>query len=109
MPSCLVFLFSVMVLEDLCHKISHGFCRLILHLPGGVGVGAEGESSVVMPQHTANGFHVHSVLESQGCESVSEVVEANMLQSCVFQYLFVKLYHRIRVIHSIQRMAALEL
>ncbi len=61
-------LFFVVVLHDLRHKIPHGFCRLILHLPGGMGV--EGESSVVMPQHTADGFHVYAVLEGQSCERV---------------------------------------
>lgn len=35
---------------------------------GGVGVGAEGKASVVVSQHTADGFHVHSVLERQGCK-----------------------------------------
>ena len=43
-----VFAFSAVVLHDLRHKIPHGFCSLILHLPGGVGVGAEGESGVIV-------------------------------------------------------------
>ena len=79
MPSCLVLLFSAVVLHDLRHKIPHGFRSLILHLPGSMGIGAEGESGVIVPQHAADGFHIHTVLEGQGGESVSEVVEANML------------------------------
>ena len=63
-------------LHHLAHEISHGFRRLILHLAGGVGVGAEGEPCVVVAQHTGNCFDVHAVLERQGCEGVSKLVEA---------------------------------
>ena len=56
--------------HDLGHKIPHGFRSLILHLPGGVGVGAEGEARIVVSQHTADRFHIYAVLERQGCESV---------------------------------------
>ncbi len=37
--------------HDLVHEITHLFCGLLLLLPGGVGVGAEGESGVIMAQH----------------------------------------------------------
>ena len=57
-------------LHDLCHKISHRLCRPILLLPCGVGVGSEGEPCIVVPQHTADGFHVYSILESQRRECV---------------------------------------
>ena len=67
-------------LHDLCHKIPHRFCRSVLLLPGGVGVGAEGEACVVVAQHTADRFHVHAILEGQGREGVSQVVEADMFQ-----------------------------
>ena len=33
------------VLHHLCHRAAHGLRRLILHLPRGVGVGAEGATS----------------------------------------------------------------
>ena len=59
-----------MVLHHLGHEISHGFRRLILHLAGGVGVGAEGKPCVVVAQHTGDRLDVHAVLESQGCEGV---------------------------------------
>ena len=42
------FVFSDPLSHDLIHKISHLFCRLLLLLAGGVGVGAEGESGVVV-------------------------------------------------------------
>ena len=70
MVSCLAFLYSGVVLQDLCHKISHSFRRLILHLSGGMGVGAEGKSGVIVSQHIADGFYVHTVLEGQGCETL---------------------------------------
>ena len=68
-----------MGLHDLCHEISHRLCRSILLLPGGVGIGAEGEARVVVSQHTADRFHIHSVLKSQGRECVSQVMEADVL------------------------------
>ena len=43
---------------------------MVLDLPGGVGIGAEGEARVVVPKHTADRFHIYAVLEGQGCESV---------------------------------------
>ena len=33
-------------LHHLCHEAAHGFRSLILHLPGGVGVGAEGAAQI---------------------------------------------------------------
>ena len=55
-------------LHDLRHKATHGFRRLILHLPGGVGVGAEGEACVVVAQHTGDRLDVHPVLQGQRSE-----------------------------------------
>ena len=99
MVSCLVFLFSAVVLQDLCHKISHGLRRLILHLPGGVGVGSERESGIVVSQHAADGFYVYAVLKCQSCEGVSEVVEADMFQLGIFQDFFMEFHHGVRVVH----------
>ena len=49
-------------LHHLCHEATHGLCGFVLLLTGGVGVGAESEPRIVVPQHTADGFHVHAVL-----------------------------------------------
>ena len=68
-------------LHDLRHKIPHRLRRPVLLLPGGVGVGTEGEARVVVSQHTADRFHVYTVLECQGCESMTQIVEANIGQS----------------------------
>ena len=58
------------LLHHLRHEAAHGFRRLILHLPGGVGVGAEGKSRVVVSQHTGDRLDVHAVLEGQRGEGV---------------------------------------
>ena len=87
------------MLHHLAHKISHGFRSLILHLPGGVGVGAEGEPGVVVPQHTGYRFDVHAILQRQGGEGVTQGVEGDVLQSGIPEDLLVELHHRIRVIH----------
>ena len=71
LPAWLFSRFSV--LHNLRHKISHRLCRPILLLPGGVGVGSEGEARIVVPQHTADRFHIYAVLESQSRECVSQV------------------------------------
>ena len=96
----LAWLFSAFsALHNLCHKISHSFRCSVLLLPGGVGVGAEGEARIIVPQHTADRFHVHAVLESQGRECVSQVVEADVLQVGVFQDFLVEFYHGVWVVH----------
>ena len=57
-------------LSNLRHEAAHRLCGLLLHLPCGVGVGAEGESGVIVPEHTADGFDVHSILQCQRCEGM---------------------------------------
>lgn len=52
-------------LHDLFHDISHGLSGIILFLPRGMSVGAEGKTSVVVAQHTGHGFDIHTIL--QGC------------------------------------------
>lgn len=59
----LVDIFAFILLHDLGHEISHSSCCLILNLSGGVGVGAEGKSGIVVVQHTVDAFHVYAVLE----------------------------------------------
>ena len=49
-------------LSDLRHEAAHFLRGLLLHLPRGVGVGAERKASVVVAQHAADGFHIHTVL-----------------------------------------------
>lgn len=53
---------SLISSHHLCHEAAHGLCGFVLLLTGGVGVGAESEPRIVVPQHTADSFHVHAVL-----------------------------------------------
>ena len=64
-----------------------------------MGVDTEGKSCVIVAQYTADGFHVHAVLEGQSCEGVSEIVESNMLQSSVLQYLLMEFYYRVGMVY----------
>ena len=59
-----------MPLHDLRHEAAHGLRRLVLHLPGSVGVGAQGEPGVVMAQRVGEGLHIHAVLEGQRGEGM---------------------------------------
>ena len=38
-----------------------------------------------MSQHGGERFHIHAVLQRQGCEGVAQIMEAHMLAPCVFQ------------------------
>ena len=86
-------------LSNLRHEAAHFLRGLLLHLPCDVGVGAECEARVVVPEHTADGFHIYAVLQCQGRECVSQVVEPDMLQSRVLEDPLVECYHRVGVIH----------
>ena len=86
-------------LHDLCHKTAHRLCGFVLLLPRSVGVGAECESSVIVAEHTADGFDVHPILQCQRCESVSEVVKSDVRQPGVLQDLLVQIYDRVWVVH----------
>ena len=66
----------------LAHEITHGLRRLVLHLACGVGVGAQGEARVIVAQHTGDGLDVHAVLECQGGEGMSRIVETHLEQFC---------------------------
>ena len=56
---------SLISSHHLCHEAAHGLRGFVLLLPGCMGVGAECESGIVVAQHTADGFHVHTVLQGQ--------------------------------------------
>ena len=94
-----IFALFAVGLHDLCHKISHCLRCSVLLLSDGVGVGAEGEACVVVSQHTGNRFHIHTVLESQGRECVSQVVGADVFQPNVFSDFLVELHHRVWMVH----------
>ena len=57
-----IFLMCFFCSHHLCHKTAHRLCSFILLLPCGVGVGSQGKACIIVPQHTADRFHVHTVL-----------------------------------------------
>ena len=48
-------------LSHLRHEVAHGLGGLVLLLAGGVGVGSQGESGIVMAQHGGHRLDVHTV------------------------------------------------
>ena len=62
---------ALLFLHDLCHEITHLFGCTFLHLPRDVGVGAEREAGIEVTKHTRYRFHVHAILQRQGCECVT--------------------------------------
>ena len=83
----------------MCHEAAHFLRGLLLHLPCGVGVGAESESGIIVAEHTADGFDVHAILQCQRCEGMSEIMKADMLQPRVLEDPLVECYDRVGVIH----------
>ena len=57
-----IFLMFFFCSHHLCHEAAHRLCCLVLLLPCSVGVGAESESGVIVAEHTADRFHVDTVL-----------------------------------------------
>lgn len=66
--------------------MGHGIGCLTLGGGGDVGVGVQGEAGGVVAQHTADRFHIYAILERQGSEGVSQIMEPHLGQPCSFQY-----------------------
>ena len=79
--------YSFRILHHSFHEVPHLLRRLLLHLPGGVGVGTKGEPCIVVPQHRGDCFHIHTILQRHGSEGVPEIVESDPRQPRSFQYL----------------------
>ena len=58
-PAFLSGVFFFLSLQDLFHKVTHGLGSLVLFLPGGVGVGPQGEPGVEVAQHGGHCFYVY--------------------------------------------------
>ena len=86
-------------IHPLCHAAAHGLGGFILLLAGGVSVGAQGESRIVMSKHAADGFHVYTVLQGLRGECVSEIVKAYVLKARISQYLLMQVHDGIGVVH----------
>lgn len=68
-------------LDVLRHDAAHGVRRLLLHAVRGMGIGAQGEARVEVPEHAGDRANVHAVLQSGRSEGVSQIVQANMLDA----------------------------
>ena len=91
--------FFFLPLQGLLQEAAHGGGCLALFLPGGVGVGPQGEPGVEVAQHGGYCFHIHTVLQGRGSESMAEVMESEVLQPGVLENLLVEIHHRVRVVH----------
>ena len=89
----------IFLLHDLCHEAAHGLCGLVLLLPCGMSIGAERKSGIVVPQHTADRFHIDAILERQRGEGVPQIMKSDMRQSCVLQDLLMKVHDGVRIVH----------
>ena len=65
-------------LSNLFHKTAHSGGCLVLFLPGGVGVGAQGEPGVEVTQHGGHCFYVYTVLQSGGGKGMAEIMKSEM-------------------------------
>ena len=90
--------FFFLSLSDLLHEAAHGGSRLVLLLASGVGVGAQGETSVEVAEHGGDSLYVHAVLQGRGSEGVTEIVESEVFQSGILQDLLVEVHHAVRVL-----------
>ena len=74
----------------------HGLRRLSLGCACDVGIGVQGKPCGEVAQHPGHRFHIHPVLQGQGSEGVSQVVEPHLGQSCPFQHPVEHMQHTIR-------------
>ena len=61
-----------------------------------MGVGVEGEACGVVSKHTRHCLDVHTILECDGGEGVTEVVKSDLWQSCSFENSLKHMVHTVR-------------
>ena len=59
-------------------------------------VGVQREACRKMPQHARYGFDVHTVLQGQRCEGVTQVMETHLRQPCPLQDAVQHVQHAVR-------------
>ena len=74
----------------------HRICRFFLRRGGDMGVGVEGESCGVVSEHTRHRLDVHSVLECDCGECMSEIVKSDLGQSRPFEDSLQHMIHTVR-------------
>ena len=63
-------------------QFSHRVCDVLLHGVSHVHIGVHRESRIGMAEHMRDRFDVHALLDGQGSEAVSRIMEANLRYSC---------------------------
>ena len=53
-----------------------------------MGVGVQSEAGGEVTQHSGHGLDVYTILQCDGCEGVSEVVESDLWNTCSCQHSF---------------------
>ena len=53
-----------------------------------MGVGVQGEACGKVPQHAGYRLDIYSILQCDGCEGVTEIVESDLRDTSPFQNLF---------------------
>ena len=74
----------------------HRLRRLPMGYTGDVGISVQGKPRGEVAQHPRHRFHVHPVLQCQGGESVAQIVEPHLGQSCPFQHPMEHMQHAVR-------------
>ena len=87
-------------LHGLADDAADGVGGVTLHPLRGVGVGAEGKARVVVAQRTGQRLDVHTVLEGQRGEGVSEVVKPDVFRADGLQDLLMGVAEGVRVEHG---------
>ena len=63
-------------------QLSYRVCDVLLQGVGHVHIGVHREAHIGMSEHMRDRFNVHALLDRQGSEAVSEIMEANLRYSC---------------------------
>ena len=87
-------------LHGLADDAADGVGGVTLHPLCGVGVGAESEARVIVSQCAGQRFDVHTVLEGQRGEGVSEVVKPDVLRADGLQDLLMGVPEGVRIEHG---------
>lgn len=87
-------------LHGLADDAADGVGGVTLHPLRGVGVGAESEARVVVSQRTRQRLDIHTVLEGQRGEGVSEVVKPDVFRADGLQDLLMGVPEGVRVEHG---------
>ena len=61
-----------------------------------MGIGVQSEPGREVAEHAADRLDVHSILEGDGCESMAEIVESDLRDTCSLQHPFQHIVHAVR-------------